>query len=94
MNGNLAFELAQQSRPDLVLLDLHLPGMSGEDVLERLRADPITQDVPVIVVSADATKGRVKRLLASGANAYLTKPLDIERFMVTVDEHLKEPVGR
>jgi PAS domain S-box-containing protein len=93
MNGNLAFELAQQHRPDLVLLDLHLPGMSGEDVLRRLKRDPATRDIPVVVVSADATERRIKDLLAAGAVEYLTKPLDIHRFVAVVDETLAEPVG-
>jgi CheY-like chemotaxis protein len=93
MNGNLAFELACQHQPELVLLDLHLPGIAGEEVLARLRDDPRTRDIPVIVVSADATEGRVKNLLAAGADAYLTKPLDIERFLAVVEDTLSETVG-
>lgn len=93
MNGNLAVELAQQHQPDLVLLDLHLPGISGEDVLGRLKRDPATRDIPVIVVSADATERRIKDLLAAGAVEYLTKPLDIHRFVAVVDEALTEPVS-
>src|SRR5205807_3510995 len=56
MNGNLAVELSQQHRPDLVLLDLHLRGMPGDAVLRRLKGDPATRDIPVVVVSADATE--------------------------------------
>jgi PAS domain S-box-containing protein len=93
INGNLAFELACQHQPDLVLLDLHLPGIAGEEVLARLRDDPRTRDIPVIVVSADATEARVKNLLAAGADAYLTKPLDIERFLAVVEDTLTETVG-
>jgi PAS domain S-box-containing protein len=90
MNGNLALELAQQHRPDLVLLDLHLPGVPGEAVLRRLRADPETKRVPVVVVSADATDQSVEKLLASGANAYVAKPFEIDEFLAVIDEVFSE----
>jgi PAS domain S-box-containing protein len=93
MNGNLAVELAQQHRPDLVLLDLHLPGIPGEDVLKRLKGDPSTHHIPVVVVSADATERRIKSLLAGGARDYLTKPLDVSRFLAVVEDSLSESVG-
>jgi len=88
MLGGLGLDLAREHRPDLVLLDLHLPDMSGDELLARLRADPATREIPVIVLSADATPGQVERLLADGARAYLTKPLDIGAFLAAVDEVL------
>ena len=88
MLGGLGLDLAREHRPDLVLLDLHLPDMSGEELLARLRADPPTHAIPVVVLSADATPGQVERLLADGARAYLTKPLDISAFLALVDEVL------
>jgi CheY-like chemotaxis protein len=57
-------------------------------VLERLRQNESTRDIPVIVISADATPTQVERLLAAGANAYLTKPLDIGEFIATMDNAL------
>jgi PAS domain S-box-containing protein len=87
--GDLGLELAREHHPDLVLLDLHLPGMSGEEILRRLKNDPDTQEIPVVVVSADATRSRIERLLDSGAHAYLTKPLDVRRFLAIVDEVLR-----
>ncbi|MCA1700814.1 MAG: response regulator, partial [Actinobacteria bacterium] len=78
MQGELGLELARSQRPDVILLDLHLPDMPGERVLERLREDPDTHEIPVIVLSADATAGQVKRLVESGASGYLTKPLTSE----------------
>jgi CheY-like chemotaxis protein len=52
----MGLELAREHRPDLILLDLHLPDISGEDVLRELGSDPRTEDVPVLVISADATR--------------------------------------
>jgi len=85
LQGGLGVDLAAEHRPDLILLDLHLPDLPGEEVLRRLRDDARTRDIPVIVISADATPGTVKRLLESGARAYLTKPLDIDEFTEAID---------
>jgi CheY-like chemotaxis protein/anti-sigma regulatory factor (Ser/Thr protein kinase) len=93
MQGDLGLELAQRHHPDLILLDLHLPGMPGAEVLRRLKDDSQTRDIPVVVVSADATEGRVKRLLESGARAYLTKPIDVKGFLAVVEEALDESVA-
>jgi PAS domain S-box-containing protein len=86
--GRLGLELARQHRPDLILLDLHLPDISGEQVLRELQADPRLQRTPVIILSADATPGQVERLVAAGARAYLTKPLDVRQLLLLVDEAL------
>lgn len=88
MQGGLGLELAREHRPDLVLLDLHLPDIQGDVVLTRLQADPAFNGTPVIVLSADATKGRVDRLLEAGATAYLPKPIDVRRFIELMDEHV------
>jgi signal transduction histidine kinase len=83
--GEEVQELVRRHRPDLVLLDLHLPGIDGHEVLRRLQADPATATVPVVVVSADVTPGQRERLLAAGAVEYLGKPLDVPRFLEIVD---------
>ena len=88
MQGEIGLELARQHGPDLILLDLHLPGMPGNEVLRRLKAEPATREIPVVVLSADATDRQVERVLAAGAHAYLTKPLDIERFLDVVNDTL------
>jgi CheY-like chemotaxis protein len=69
-------QLARAQRPDLILLDIQLPGMDGYEVLRRLRADEGTRDIPVIAVSANAMPADIERGLAAGFDAYLTKPID------------------
>ena len=88
--GGLGIELARQHRPDLILLDLHLPDMPGQEVLRRLQSYPETRRVPVVILSADATKTKIARLMESGASAYLTKPLDVADFLAVVDRAFHE----
>jgi len=89
--GGLALELARRHRPDVILLDLHLPDMSGVDVLGRLRADPTTTEIPVVVVSADATAERMERLDAARVAAYLTKPIDVRELLRVIEAVARAP---
>lgn len=68
-------------RPDLVLMDIALPDMDGIEALRLLRADPLTQDVPVVAVTAFAMKGDRERLLDEGFDGYLAKPIDARTFV-------------
>ncbi|MBV8086521.1 MAG: response regulator, partial [Chloroflexi bacterium] len=93
MQGSLALELAREHHPDLVILDLHLPDMDGDQVLRALRASPETAGIPVVVFSADATERQVSRLLADGARKYLFKPAKVPEFLAVLDEVLSAPAG-
>ena len=84
MQGTLGLDLARQQHPDLILLDVHLPDVPGWEVLARLQADERTRHIPVVVISADATERQIERLRHAGAHAYLTKPLDVRRFIEVV----------
>ena len=84
MQGRLTLDLARANHPNLILLDIHLPDIDGGEVLRALRADPQTADIPVVVMSADATHAQIERMLAAGANAYLTKPIDVRQFLDVV----------
>ena len=86
--GGEGIELARRSPPDLVMVDLELCDATGYEVLRRLRTHPATMEVPVIVVTADVTQDHEARLIAAGATAYLTKPLDLERFGVELERAL------
>ena len=89
MQGGLGMDLAERHQPDLILLDLHLPDIPGAELFARLQANPNTADIPVVVISADATDKQVKRLLEAGAADYLTKPLDLRRFLEVVRRFAK-----
>lgn len=91
MQGRIGLELAQQHHPKLVLLDLHLPDMGGEQILQMLRDDPETASIPVVIISADATQGQIQRLLAAGAAAYLTKPIEVPELLRVLDDALRRP---
>ena len=80
MQGTLGLDIARRHAPDVILLDLHLPDIPGWQVLSRLKSDPRTRDIPVVIVSADATTRQVDQLLGAGAHAYLTKPIDVPQF--------------
>jgi PAS domain S-box-containing protein len=85
MRPQLGLELAAEHDPDLILLDLHLPDMPGQEVLRRLRAEPRTAQVPVVVLSADARPTLIKELLAQGVRAFITKPLDVRELLELLD---------
>lgn len=88
--GEDGVRLAKEAHPDLILLDLHLPYFWGDEVLRRLREARATRDVPVVMLSADATQHQIDRLLAAGAHSYMTKPIDCRRLIEMVDEILKK----
>lgn len=89
MQGSLGLDLAHEHHPDLIVLDLHLPDISGEEVLQLLQADQATAQIPVIMLSADAGNRQIDRLLRAGANDYLTKPLDVAHFLEVVAANLR-----
>ena len=86
MQASVGLELAREHRPMLILLDLNLPDMSGDQLLTLLREDARTARIPVVVVSADATQRQIQRVLSAGATAYLTKPIDVRELLRLIDE--------
>ncbi|MGN6680561.1 MAG: ATP-binding protein [Streptosporangiaceae bacterium] len=92
VSGAEGLAAAAEHKPDLVLLDLHLTDMTGDQVLGRMLADPETTGIPVAVLSADASPRVIRRLLSSGACAYLTKPLDLARLGELLDSYEPSPV--
>ncbi len=87
-DGWEGLDRARQDLPDLILLDLHLPGIKGDAVLAELRRDPRTQHIPVVMLSADATRSTRERLLADGAHAFISKPFKMEALLERLDDTL------
>jgi CheY-like chemotaxis protein len=85
MRPQLGLDLASEHRPDLILLDLHLPDMPGQEVFRRLQANAKTADIPVVVLSADARPNLISQMLEDGVRAFLTKPLDVKQLLELLD---------
>ena len=83
-SGEKALAVVQKARPDLVLLDVIMPGIDGYQVCERLRADPATVDIPVVFVSGNVTADDRSRGEQAGGVAYLGKPVDADEILTTI----------
>ena len=90
-DGHFGLSLAHSRRPDVILTDLNLPGMSGLEVLAALRRHPDTASIPVIALTANAMPHDIERGLAAGFAHYLTKPIDIDKFNEAIDGVLAQP---
>jgi len=88
-DGHFGLSLARSQRPDVILMDLNLPGLSGLEVLAQLRREPETARIPAIAVSANAMPADIDRALAAGFARYLTKPIDIGQFNEAIDAMLE-----
>jgi len=86
--GALGLQSAREHCPDLILLDLHLPDSHGTEVLTELRHDPRTADIPVVMLTADAQPHTREQLLAAGARAFVTKPIEVRALLAAVDRFL------
>jgi len=90
-HGRLGVKLAEACKPKLILLDLNLPDVHGSEVFRLLQQNPATVEIPVVILSADATPSQIERLLKAGAKNYLTKPFDLDPFLTVVDEFVYVP---
>ena len=89
-NPRRGIELASTHSPDVILLDINLPGMTGYDVFREIRTDPSLREVPVLAVSASAHRRHIERAREAGFTEYFTKPLDLERLLAFLDKLLSE----
>jgi two-component system cell cycle response regulator DivK len=87
-NGLEAIDLARTHRPDLILMDIQLPEVSGLEVTRRIKDDDDLRTIPVIAVTAFAMKGDEERIRQGGCEAYLSKPISVAKFMETVKAYL------
>ena len=88
-DGDAAVELADRLRPDLVLMDVELPGMDGLTVTRMLKSDPKTADVPVVALTANAMKGDEQEALAAGCSGYISKPIEVASFVQRIATYLE-----
>jgi two-component system, cell cycle response regulator DivK len=89
-DGEAALGMVREERPDLILMDVQLPRMSGLDVTRALRGDPATADVPIIVVTSFALGGDEQRAMAAGASAYIAKPYSPRELLALINTFLAE----
>ncbi len=93
-DGVEAFRLARTHRPDLVLMDIQLPEISGLEVARWMQEDPGLKNIPVVAVTAFATAGDEEKARAAGCAAYITKPISVRPFLETVARCLGDPSPR
>jgi CheY-like chemotaxis protein len=87
--GEIAVKLAHEQMPDLILMDLSLPGMDGLQATAALKANPQTRAIPVVAVTAHAMKGDEQKALDAGCEGYITKPIDTRMFPTLVAQYLR-----
>lgn len=88
--GLNALDLAKREMPDLILMDIQLPEISGLDVTRKIKAEPDVRDIPIIAVTAFAMKDDEEKILRAGCEAYISKPISITNFLETVKQFLNQ----
>jgi two-component system cell cycle response regulator DivK len=91
VTGEDGVRLAREHRPDLVLMDIQLPGISGIEALAQLRADAATSSIPVVAVTASVMQTDRRDIMAAGFDGYIGKPISLRPFLAAVREHLDAP---
>jgi two-component system, cell cycle response regulator DivK len=89
LHGKNAVQLAREHHPDLIIMDIQLPEVSGIEHTKNLKADDDLKDIPVIACTAFAMKGDEEKILEAGCDAYLAKPISVPLFLETVKRHIK-----
>ena len=85
-DGREAMDLAREHGPDLILMDIQLPEISGLDITRQLKAEEATQSIPVIAVTAFAMKGDEEKIRSGGCDGYIAKPISVANFLQTVQQ--------
>ena len=88
IDGQAGVDMASSSNPDIILMDLSLPVMDGWEATRKIKADPATQSIPVIALTAHAMAGDEQKALAAGCNDYDTKPIDLKRLLGKIESLL------
>jgi two-component system cell cycle response regulator DivK len=89
-DGMEAIVLAKQYKPDLILMDIQLHGVSGFDVIKKIKAEDTMKNIPIVAVTAFAMKDDKERILESGCEAYIAKPISIEPFLQVIENFIEQ----
>ncbi len=90
-DGIEALRLAREHRPDLILMDIQLPEVSGLEVTKWIKQDEDLKSIPIVAVTAFAMKGDEEKIRQGGCEAYIAKPISVARFLETVERFVKQP---
>ena len=90
MDAESGIKLIREERPDLVLMDIQLPGMDGLSATEVIKADPDLKDIPIVALTSYAMQGDKEKALAAGCSGYIAKPIDTRQFLETVSQYLND----
>jgi CheY-like chemotaxis protein len=93
LDAESAIEAVRINHPDVILMDIQLPGIDGLELTRRLKADPVTRDIVIVAVTAYAMKGDQAKALAAGCDDYITKPIDTRTLPDTIARHLANREG-
>jgi two-component system, cell cycle response regulator DivK len=92
-SGASGLEMATRIRPDLILLDIQLPGKDGYAIAQSLKSDPLLQPIPIVAVTSYAMVGDRERILAAGAEGYIEKPINPDTFVAEIEGYLRERIS-
>ena len=88
--GEEALNLLKNQKPDIILMDIQLPGIDGLTLIKQIKASVITKDIPIIAVTAYAMKGDEQKILDTGCNAYISKPINTQELPLIVEKYIKK----
>jgi len=84
----LALTRSESQRPDLILMDIHLPGMDGLSVVREMKSDQRTNRIPILALTAHAMRGDKDRFLEAGCDGYISKPIDVKTFLTSIEQYI------
>ncbi len=84
----LALTRSETQRPDLILMDIHLPGMDGLSVVREMKSDQRTNRIPILALTAHAMRGDKDRFLEAGCDGYISKPIDVKTFLTSLEQYI------
>lgn len=87
-SGEEALAMTRDAAPDLILMDIHLPGMDGLSVVRAMKSEPRTARVPILALTAHAMRGDKDRFLDAGCDGYISKPIDVKTFIASIRQYL------